>query len=369
MGKLRLLDRLAGLIPWRYQPEDTTLEALFSRTTGKQSSKWQGYLSHYQRCLSSYRLLPISVLEIGVQAGGSLEIWAKYFRHAKLIVGCDVDQSCSALSYDDARIAVDIGDVNQAQTYQEILNRSREYEIIIDDGSHRSGDIIKSFLNLFPRLSDGGAYLVEDLHCSYWDDYGGGLYHPQSAIAFFKKIADVINRQSWGLSVDEESFFSNFDSLLHERLYPRQWDFLANIHSIEFANSLCIIRKRKPADNELGRLLMSGAQNTLRQNPLKQQPREQHPCEQEHFANKATYLDVPDQTNNLLSKTSEADAPGQQLLNAYEEIARLKADNVKLTTQFYESTKSFYQASVQIQELEHELQKQTNQAPLPKNSD
>ena len=45
---------------------------------------------------------------------------------------------------------------------------------MIDDGSHRSADILARFDLLFPILAAGGLYVIEDLHCSYRADFGGG---------------------------------------------------------------------------------------------------------------------------------------------------------------------------------------------------
>jgi hypothetical protein len=61
---------------------------------------------------SVYRDQQIRLLEIGVQNGGPLEIWAKYFLKAEKIVGCDIDQNCGRLQFADPRIKIVIGDVN-----------------------------------------------------------------------------------------------------------------------------------------------------------------------------------------------------------------------------------------------------------------
>ena len=50
---------------------------------GKISDKWNLYLDIYERIFCSLRNKPISLLEIGIQNGGSLEIWASYFSLAK----------------------------------------------------------------------------------------------------------------------------------------------------------------------------------------------------------------------------------------------------------------------------------------------
>jgi hypothetical protein len=332
---------LARLLPFLANDKANTLASLFRRTTGNSSAKWQGYLTHYERHFASRRHEPISLLEIGVQGGGSLEIWATYFKQATHIVGCDIDPACGELGFSDPRIQVVIGDINDDQTMQGIQAQSASFDIIIDDGSHQSQDIIKSFLNLFPCLSDGGVYLIEDLHCSYWDSYGGGLFHPQSAISFFKKIVDTVNRPVWGVSVDENQFFSAFKSVIEQRIELDNWEFLAHIHSIEFANSMCIIQKKAPSKNDTGQLLLSG-QDALNQTSA------------HHYL--ATELVVPDQSANILALPSQpGSTTDEPLLRAYEELARLKTQNTQLTTQYYESTKKFYEESVKVQALELQL--------------
>ena len=63
-------------------------------------------------------------------------------------------------------------------------------DIVLDDGSHQTKHQIESFKFLFPRMSKGGIYMVEDLHTSFWRGYGGGYGRPSN---FFGFSADMIN--------------------------------------------------------------------------------------------------------------------------------------------------------------------------------
>lgn len=155
---------------------EASLLDLYIAHTGKVSDKWSIYLGAYDRIFSEYRNKPVRILEIGVQNGGSLEIWRRYFPHAELILGCDINAACGGLTFDDERIDVIVGDANTDEVESRIAARSEKFDIIIDDGSHKSSDIIRSFSRYFPRLSEGGIYIAEDLHCSYWNEYEGGLY-------------------------------------------------------------------------------------------------------------------------------------------------------------------------------------------------
>src|SRR5688500_17048544 len=97
-----------------------TLEELYERRSGKVADKWSLYLREYARILAPYRDAPVRLLEIGIQNGGSLEVWAAYFANAQKLVGCDTNPDCSVLRYDDTRISVVVGDANLDDTQKTI---------------------------------------------------------------------------------------------------------------------------------------------------------------------------------------------------------------------------------------------------------
>ena len=66
-------------------------------------------------------------------------------------------------------------------------------DVVIDDGSHVMEHLHASFRTLFPLLSDGGVYLVEDLHTAYWPQYGGGYGRKSSFIETAKTLIDDMN--------------------------------------------------------------------------------------------------------------------------------------------------------------------------------
>ena len=179
---------------------------LIDEHDGKISDKWNLYIQEWDRLLSPFRDQPINLLEIGIQNGGSLEIWAKYFQHAEKIIGCEVDKRSKNLRFEDSRIRVVVGDANTDASEAMILECSPIYDIIIDDGSHTSSDIIRSFARYIPHIADEGIYIVEDFHASYWPSFEGGLHNPQSSMAFFKRIADILNYEHWRNSQTKEDY-------------------------------------------------------------------------------------------------------------------------------------------------------------------
>ena len=226
-----------------------SLRDLYEAHSGKVSDKWSSYLDAYDRILLNYRNRPVRLLEIGVQNGGSLEIWPRYFPNSELILGCDIDMACSGLVFDDEKISVVIGDANTDEIERKIVAKSATFDIIIDDGSHTSSDIVRSFARYFPHLSDGGVYIAEDLHCSYWQEFEGGLYDPLSSMSFFKRLLDVVNHEHWGLARFRADALATFSDR-YKTVFGEA--SLASIHSVEFLNSLCIVTKRPSQENALG---------------------------------------------------------------------------------------------------------------------
>ncbi|MGE3542174.1 MAG: class I SAM-dependent methyltransferase, partial [Candidatus Tectimicrobiota bacterium] len=310
-----------------------SLAELYDEHQGKVSDKWSIYLNEYDRLFGELRYSPVSLLEIGIQNGGSLEIWAQYFPSATKIVGCDINPDCGLLQYDDPRIAVVIGDVNTDTTQADIVQQAQVFHVIIDDGSHLSSDIIKSFARYFPYLEAGGLFVVEDLHCSYWQEYEGGLFDPFSSIAFFKRLADIVSYEHWGLQKQctdtLEGFFSRY-------AFQMQAETLLQVHSVEFLNSLCIIRKARPEANRLGTRIIAGSEEKVISGHLVLQ------------GGKASPAQSLDQTGTLWAVYSRP--LDEEFLLQRQEIAEREAQIGNLT-------QSLVAYKGHIAELTHTLQK------------
>lgn len=169
------------------------LADLFVGHRGNLSDKWEQYISVYETELSRFLAggRPVNLLEIGVQNGGSLQLWSRYLPEGSRIVGIDIDERCGALGL-AGNVSVHVGNAADPAALEQMLG-AETFDIIIDDGSHRSPDIVATFGALFPRLTPGGLYVVEDLHCSYNPDFGGGFRKPDAAIEWFKRLVEAVN--------------------------------------------------------------------------------------------------------------------------------------------------------------------------------
>jgi glycosyltransferase involved in cell wall biosynthesis len=237
--------------------ERPTLYQLHKEHRGFVSDKWTGNLIQYERLLRDFRDHEVRLLEIGVQNGGSLQIWSKFFENGCRFIGCDIDPSCGELVYDDPRISLLINDAGAPVTRTQAMRICGQFDLIIDDGSHQSSDIIRAFLSFFPTLANDGLFIVEDMSCSFWKEFEGGLDCDISSLAFFKEVANVINREHWQVEASIASRFKRFIEA-----YGLDFDayVLDSIQSVEILNSMVVIRKGSQEQTELGRRMVHGTE-------------------------------------------------------------------------------------------------------------
>jgi hypothetical protein len=240
--------------------KQNTFRDIHLSKTGKVSDKWGSYLIHYDKLFLEYRDRKISLLEIGIQNGGSMDTYANYFNNAKLFVGCDINEKCKNLEYNDEKINIIVGDANSNGVFNHIVGLGNSFDIIIDDGSHISSDILNSFIRYFPLIEPGGVYVVEETHTLYSRNFGGGVLNEFSAYAFFKRLIDVINFQWWSDGLSIEDYFSTFFLKGVPDFISQGW-----VDSIEFKNSLITIKKSlHPGHDKLGERFICGGEELVR---------------------------------------------------------------------------------------------------------
>jgi uncharacterized coiled-coil protein SlyX len=321
-----------------------TLEQLYKEHRGKISDKWSFYLTEYDRLFGPYRSHPVQLLEIGIQNGGSLELWDEYFPNAKKIVGCDIDPKCASLRYRSQRIGVVIGDANTDDCEREILGQASTFDIIIDDGSHKSGDIVRSFARYFPHLSEGGIYVAEDLHSSYWNNFEGGLHNPLSAMSFFKRLADIINHEHWRINKSDQDLVAAFRDEYGVNF--EAVDF-SKIHSVEFVNSLCILRMAAPEKNILGKRVIVGEEEYTTSEVKKY----------DGMLIQSMLVEVKDDGDlDVFELIAHGNVPDQSNLILERRIAEKEQIIQRLTTQIAEKEQTTRELVTQSNQLKNELE-------------
>jgi hypothetical protein len=173
----------------------STLRSYFDngpRESGRLVRKYDNYLEIYERFLGVYRGKSCRIVEIGVQHGGSLQMWRDYFGPEATIIGVDILPVCKTFERDN--VLIFIGDQSDSAFLNTLGGALGIVDAIIDDGSHIPAHQIASFEKLFyNNLSETGVYIVEDCHTSYWPSYGGGLKRKGSFVEYAKDICDTVN--------------------------------------------------------------------------------------------------------------------------------------------------------------------------------
>ena len=215
---------------------DNELFRIFSADTNVH--KWHHYFDIYTKYFERFRDRPITMLEIGVFRGGSLRMWKEYFHPDSTIVGIDVDKSCQAHEIADQNVFVRIGSQADPTFLAKVNGEFGPFDIILDDGSHKTHHQILSFGALFrAALKDDGCYMVEDVHTNYWIKH---VDSPETFIDLSKQMVDMLH----------EPYFDRKETdFRHEHpdaLKELDLSYLsANLDGISFHDSIVVFDKKK----------------------------------------------------------------------------------------------------------------------------
>ena len=172
--------------------EALSRNVLFARFTankaGQPFDKWIHYFDIYQRTLAPYIGKPVRVLEIGVFHGGGLDQLRALLGQEAQLFGVDLDPAARAACA--GRFEVAVGDQTDTAFLDQVVADFGPFDVIIDDGGHTTNQQITTIEHLFDAVNEGGVYIVEDTHTSYWDSYRDS---PESFIEWSKHRADDLN--------------------------------------------------------------------------------------------------------------------------------------------------------------------------------
>lgn len=213
-----------------------SLDELAMKHGTDKASNLHNYTRWYERLLPDNEDGPfITLLEIGVANGNSLRMWADYYGvipnvKGDTIAGLDINE-CQPIE----GVRLFKGDQSDPNILKTIIEEIGSLDVVIDDGSHLWKDQIASFKLLWPFVKRGGVYVIEDLHTSYFMEFGepGGL----SAVKFLYNMVDDMNLYGVGGLGD----IRNHDQF--EQLKDKLNIYQLTIESIQFFKSIVFIRK------------------------------------------------------------------------------------------------------------------------------
>ena len=211
------------------------LEKYFKQNTERQIHKWSHYFDIYERHFAKFRNKEIVMLEIGIDQGGSLQMWKNYFGSKAKIYGIDINPICK--DFEEENIEIFIGSQSDRNFLRNIKKKIPSVDILIDDGGHTMRQQIITFEEMFDHVKDNGIYLCEDNHTSYWIKLGGGYKRRGTFIEFTKK------------KIDDLHAFHSRQKKFKVNKYTK------NINSIHYYDSIVVFeknRRKKPHDSTKG---------------------------------------------------------------------------------------------------------------------
>jgi 23S rRNA U2552 (ribose-2'-O)-methylase RlmE/FtsJ len=217
------------------------------------SLKFENYFEIFDLLAGHLYDSKITYLELGVADGGSLEIARKLFGEKSTIIGVDLYEDKSFLKNDGTANHIIFGNQTSDETKNKLISITANsgIDIIVDDGSHISEDMILSFIKLFPLLNENGIYIIEDLNVINSSKHYKSFY----GITIFDYMK--------GLSENLNNPFRDFSRAKDRYKEPRETrkpfsiknkggllindDIVKQIFSIQwFENMVAITKKTKP---------------------------------------------------------------------------------------------------------------------------
>jgi 23S rRNA U2552 (ribose-2'-O)-methylase RlmE/FtsJ len=160
--------------------------------------KFDTYFDIYERHFGKFVGKKPVVVEVGICRGGSAEMWQKYFGEGSTIIGIDVDDNAFKPEHQTPGCKQVRGDQSSVEFWKEFFATHPDVDVFIDDGGHHQFQQVNTLNAVWPHIKQGGVYLTEDTHTSYWPEYsGGGLKKPTAFLEYAKTVSDAINSDHW----------------------------------------------------------------------------------------------------------------------------------------------------------------------------
>ena len=246
--------------PWReLTGEEGFLESWFkNRTDGAMVWKWLHYFDVYEKHFARFRnARRINLLEFGVNAGGSIDLWRAYFGPGLRYYGVDINPECRQFEAKDSIIIV--GDQTSRKSLAQIRRQLPDMDIIIDDGGHSDLMQTNTMKEMFQKLQPDGVYLCEDLGSSFHTH----LTQDNKGYSMLDLTKDLIDKtQAWafhGAAMPQtaQGYIWNPKGL--PRAYPgtsvRQWpvdEFARSADNVHVYRAIVVVEKNSKAASTSG---------------------------------------------------------------------------------------------------------------------
>lgn len=150
-------------------------------TAGHGVWKWSNALDAYSRHFAVYKGHALSVVEVGVQSGGSIDMWHSVLGPNCIVHGIDINNQ--TLRFVNTQTTITIGDQASTVMWDEFYKNRPNLDILIDDGGHEPNQMLVTLEQGLNHVSPGGFVVIEDIHGGHYVD------------SFFRPAAKLIASQ------------------------------------------------------------------------------------------------------------------------------------------------------------------------------
>ena len=197
------------------------------------SIKYDTYFPAYEALFQKYVGREITIVEVGVFNGGSLFMWREFFGPKARIIGIDLNPS--ARMWEQHGFEIHIGDQAREEFWREFFETVGPVDVFIDDGGHTNLQQIVTLHCAVEHIRDGGLLIVEDVHTSYFREFGNPW--SRSFIRFVSKVVDAVNSRAAALKTSRERYARRVHRI----------SFFESIVALHIDSNLC--KKSVPTSN------------------------------------------------------------------------------------------------------------------------
>jgi len=146
----------------------------------KTQDKGHGYSIFYEKKFEKLKNNKINILEIGSYSGASAAAFAKYFSDSNIFC---FDINISNFKYKSKNIHVFGLDINNEKKVKKTFDKIflkygiKNFDIIIDDGSHNLSDILFGLKLFYHLVKKNGLYVIEDFKHPNYYQYNNNIDH------------------------------------------------------------------------------------------------------------------------------------------------------------------------------------------------
>lgn len=124
--------------------------------------KWLHYFELYHRHLHKFVGREVTVVEVGVYSGGSMQMWRRYFGEGCRVHGVDIQEECKV--FEDSVTTIHIGNQADRGFWKQFRASVPAVDVLIDDGGHKPEQQMVTLEEMLHHLRPGGVYICEDVH-------------------------------------------------------------------------------------------------------------------------------------------------------------------------------------------------------------